>query len=128
MAAVRGEILLMIPLDFLRALSSGPFAMPDTCTIQRYTETVTGDGTSQSWTDLATGVACRVSPLASGASEALGADASLQAVAQWTIRVPALTDVTVRDRIVYGSRTFEVARVGAKSYETDRELICREAT
>lgn len=114
----------MIPVDFLRSLSNQ--FLPDVCTISRYTETSTGDGTTQTWADVATGVACRVSPLASGASEALGADASLQAVAQWTIWLAAGTDVTVRDRIVFGSRTFEVARVGARSYEVIRECICRE--
>ena len=114
----------MIPLDFLRSLSNQ--FLPDTCSFQRYTETSTGDGTTQTWTELATGVACRVSPLASSASEALGADASLQAVAQWTIWLEAETDVTVRDRVIFDSRTFEVARVGARSYEVSRELICRE--
>lgn len=114
----------MIPLDFLRSLSNE--YLPDTCTIQRYTETVTGDGTTQSWADLAAGVACRVSPLASGTAESLGADASLRAVAQWTVWLPAGQDVTVRDRVIFGSRTFEVARVGARSYEVIRELICRE--
>lgn len=117
---------MAIPLDFLRAVSNT--FLPDLCTIQRYTETVTGDGTSQSWADLSTGVACRVSPLASGTGEALGADQSLQSVAQWTVWLPAGQDVTVRDRIVFGARTFEVARVGARSYETARECICREVT
>lgn len=116
----------MVPVEFLRSLSDQ--FKPDTCSIQRYTETATGDGTSQSWDDHLTGIACRVSPLASGASEALGADASLQAVAQWTVWVPAGTDVTVRDRVIFGSRVFEVARVGARSYEVSRELICREIT
>lgn len=113
-----------LPIAALRTLSDQ--FLPDTCTIQRGTDTSSGDGTSTSWSDLATGVACRVSPLASSASEALGADQSLQAVAQWTIWLPAGTDVTVRDRIVYSGRTFEVARVGARSYEVSRELICRE--
>lgn len=114
----------MVPVDFLRSLSNQ--YLPDVCSVQRYTETITGDGTSTIWADHLTGVACRVSPLASSASEALGADQSLQAVAQWTIWVPAGTDVTVRDRVIYDSRTFEVARVGARSYEVSRELICRE--
>lgn len=115
---------MIVPVDYLRSLSNQ--FLPDTCTVQRYTETSTGDGTSQSWTDHLTGVACRVSPLASGAAEALGADASLRAVAQWTVWLPAGTDVTVRDRIVYQTRVFEVARVGARSYEAIRECICRE--
>jgi len=116
----------MVPVEFLRSLSNQ--FLPDTCTIQRYTESSTGDGTTQAWSDLATGVSCRVSPLAAGASESLGADASLQAVAQWTVWLPAGQDVTVKDRVIYGSRTFEVARVGARSYEVSRELICREVT
>lgn len=115
---------MIVPVDFLRALSNQ--FLPDLCSIQRYVETSTGDGTTQTWSDLATGVDCRVSPLASGAGEALGADASLQAVAQWTIWLQAGQDVTVKDRIVYGTRVFEVARVGARSYETVRECICRE--
>jgi hypothetical protein len=98
----------MVPVDFLRSLSNQ--FLPDTATIQRYTETVSGDGTSQSWSDVATGVACRVSPLASGANEILGADQAL------------------KDRIVVGTRTFEVNRVGERSYETVRECICREVT
>ena len=117
---------MTIPLDGLRAIASGSFALPDSCSLRRGTETYTGDGTTTVWADLATGVPCRVSPLASGASESLGADQSLQAVAQWTIWIPAGTDVTVKDRVVYGARTFEVARTGARSYEVARELICRE--
>jgi head-tail adaptor len=113
-----------LPLAYLRSVQNS--FLPDVCTIQRVTETSTGDGVSSSWATHLAGVACRVSPLAASASEALGADSSLQAVAQWTVWLPALTDVTVKDRIVYGSRTFEIARVGARSYETVRECICRE--
>jgi head-tail adaptor len=115
----------VVPVDFLRALSDQ--YLPDTCTIQRATETSTGDGTSVVWADVAT-VACRVSPLASGATEALGADQSMQAVSQWTVWLPAGTDVTVKDRLVVGSRTFEISRVGERSYEVSRECICREIT
>lgn len=113
-----------LPLAALRTLQEQ--FLPDTCTVSRGTETVTGDGTAVTWAAVATGVPCRVSPLASGSTESLGADASLQAVAQWTVWLPALQDVTVKDRIVYGARTFEAARIGARSYETARELICRE--
>lgn len=116
----------MIPVDFLRSLSDQ--FLPDVCSIQRGTDTVSGDGTSTAWADVATGVACRVSPLASGANEALGAGQAIQAVAQWTIWLPAGTAVTVKDRIIVGSRTFEVSRVGARSYEVSRECICREIT
>jgi hypothetical protein len=106
-------VTMPLPIDMLRTLQ-GQFQR-DTCSVSRGTETVTGDGTAVTWAAIATGVPCRVSP-----------DASLQSVAQWTIWLPALQDVTVKDRIVFGARTFEIARVGARSYETVRELICRE--
>lgn len=115
---------MAVPLDFLRAVSEQ--FLPDTCSVQRATESSSGEGTTQTWSNHLTGVACRVSPLEASASEALGADASLQAVAQWTVWLPYGTDVTVKDRVIYGTRTFEVARVGARSYEAIRELICRE--
>lgn len=115
----------MIPLDFLRSLSEQ--FLPDTCSVMRNTPTQSGDGASESWASVAT-VACRVSPLASGSTENVGADESIRAVNQWTIWLPYGTDVTVADRIGYGSRTFEIGRVGTRSYETVRELICRELT
>lgn len=115
---------ITLPIAGLRALSEQ--FLPDSCTVQRYTETSTGDGTSQSWSSVATGVACRLSPLASSAQEALGGNDAMTAISQWTVWVPAGTDVTVKDRIVVGSRTFEVNRVGARSYEVIRECLCRE--
>lgn len=120
--------MLDLPLDFLRDLQAQ--FLPDSCSILRGTETSTGDGSSMDWNTpgvIAT-VACRVSPLAASANESMGAAGGLQAVAQWTVWLPAQTDVTVEDRIVYGARTFEIARVGARSFETARELICREIT
>ena len=117
---------MTVPVDYLRSLSNQ--FLPDTCTISRVTETPSGDGTSSSWSNVATGVACRVSPLASGANENLSADQSIAAVSQWTIWLPAGQDVTVKDRIVVQSRVFEVARVGNRSYEVIRECLCREIT
>lgn len=114
----------MVPVDFLRSLSNQ--YLPDTCSISRNTPTQSGDGQADNWSNVATGVACRVSPLASSAQEQLGGAEAITAVSQWTIWLSAGTDVTVRDRIVVGSRTFEVNRVGARSYEVVREVLCRE--
>ncbi len=114
-----------IPLDGLRTLSEQ--FLPDSCSISRSTRAVTEDGTSDTWATIAT-VSCRVSPLASGTNEALGGAEQISAIAQWTVWLPAGTDISVKDRIVYGSRTFEVARVGARSYEVIREVLCREVT
>lgn len=118
--------MTMVPVDFLRSLSDQ--FLPDLCTIQRATDTASGDGTSQSWATLASGVACRVSARGRSASEAVGGAQAIRAATEWTIWLPAATDVTVRDRIVVGSRTFEVQRVDAKSYETSRAALCTELT
>lgn len=115
----------MVPLDFLRSLSEQ--FLPDTCSVLRATATQSGDGASESWAAVST-VSCRVSPLASGSNETTGADESIRAVNQWAVWLPAGTDVTVADRIGYGSRTFEIGRVGARSFETVRECVCRELT
>lgn len=117
---------LRLPLAGLRDLVEG--TLPETCTIQRYTETVTGDGTQQSWADLATAVPCRVSPTGRLSGETLGPADSIQAVGRWSISLLTGQDVTVRDRIVVGARTFEVADVVARSYEVVRVALCREIT
>lgn len=117
---------MTIPLAYLRGIQNA--YLPDVCVIQRATETTTGDGTSVTWADFATGVACRVSPIESGANEQVGGGGAIAAINQWVIRVPALQDVTVKDRVAFGSRSFEIVRVDARSFETVRDLICREIT
>jgi hypothetical protein len=54
--------------------------------------------------------------------------AQARAVGEWRILLPAFTDVTVRDRLVVGSRTFEVERVEGESNETVRACTCSEVT
>jgi hypothetical protein len=102
--------------------------LPDTATVRRATVTSGSGGVVLTWADYLTGVACRVSPLANQATEALGGTAGTTAVASWAITLPAGTDVTVKDRIVVNARTFEVARAGGRSYEVARRLVCREVT
>lgn len=114
----------MVPTQFLRGIAES--FMPESAAIQRPTETSSGDGTSASWSTIAT-VSARLSPMG-GASERLGADASLQAVAAWRIAVPVGTDVTVKDRIVINGRTFEVARSGDRSYAAEIVVIATEIT
>lgn len=113
----------MIPLDFLRDIT-GQFRL-STATIQRYTETVSGDGTTQAWATLAT-VSCRVSRIGQGGSEGLGASGGTQAVGQRRIKLPAETDVTPKDRIVVDGVTYEVLDVPKIDFETERTAICRE--
>lgn len=113
----------MIPTGFLQDLA-GQFR-PETATIQRGTDTVSGDGTSTSWATVAT-VSARLSPVGGAGSEGLGADQSIQAVADWRISLPVGTDVTARDRIVISGRTFEVSSVGARSYGAELHAYAKE--
>lgn len=112
----------MIPLDGLRNIA-GQFR-PETAQTGRATDTSTGDGTSSSWATIAT-VSARLSP-SGGANEGLGADQSMQSVSAWRISLPVGTDVTARDRIVIGARTFEVNGVGERSYGVELHAHCQE--
>jgi hypothetical protein len=123
-------------LDYLRTVAAA--FLPDTAAIARYTETSTSDGVVQSWVTVATGVACRVSPLGISAAERAGMAADgggvLRAISEWVVWLPALTDITERDRItVTGAdrtdgRTFEVTRIGQRTYESVREARCSLVT
>jgi head-tail adaptor len=115
-----------LPLDWLRSLQNG--FLPDVCAVSRYVETNTADGVVQDWQTVASGLPCRISSRTSAASEGAGGAAQTRAVSDWLIWLPALTDVTVRDRLVVGARTFEVARVVGESYETARACSCSEVT
>lgn len=117
---------MSVPLGGLRALSSA--FLTDTCSISRYVETNTADGITASWSDIALDVPCAVTPLGTGGGEQLEAGAQIAAVNRWTVSLPALTDVTVRDRLATGGRTFEVERVDARTFEVRRDCICREIT
>lgn len=111
-----------LPLDSLRATAER--FLPDTASIQRATVVSTGDGQATEWATVAT-VACRVSPLGNAAREALVAG-GIQADAQYVVTVPVGTDVTSADRLVVGSRTFEVVEPSERSYAVSLRLICRE--
>lgn len=117
----------MIPLDFLRGLSDQ--YRPEAWSVQRATETAAGDGTTQSWSTIASGASgCRISTRSESGDEQLGGDQSIQAAGRRIVWLPPLTDVTPRDRIVSGGRTFEVQDVQARSYEAERACVCREIT
>jgi hypothetical protein len=118
-----------LPMDWLREVAEA--FLPDTLAVARYTETSTSDGITEDWLTVALGVPCRVSPRAATALEGLGPSGDLnRALSHWFIVVPFGTDVTVRDRVtVTGAdrvdgRTFEILRIGERSYEASRELIC----
>lgn len=116
---------IALPLDFLRSVSEA--FLPQTCSVSRYTETNTPDGVEEAWATVATGIRCRVSPRAATAAENVGSSGSLSlAVSDWVVWLPYATDVTARDRLIVDApdgRTFEVSRVGERSYEVARECL-----
>lgn len=112
-------------LGWLRGLSDA--FLPDVCDVLRYTETSGPDGVNQSWSTIASGVPCRVSPVRrTGQESAPGGQ--LLALSDWTVWLPALTDVTVKDRVTALGMTFEVQRVDARSYEVIRAVRCALVT
>lgn len=114
---------ISLPMPYLRSVAEA--FMPDLADVARYVETSTSDGISQAWTTIATGLACSIWPSGAAAAEGLGAATGLRAISTWTVRLPALTDVTVRDRIIVGDgRVFEIQRVDARTYEAARDCIC----
>jgi head-tail adaptor len=117
---------IKLPMDWLRGLADA--FLPDLADVSRYTETNTADGPTQDWQTVATGIPCRISPAGIAANEQVEASAQIVAANRWTVWLPAETDLTVLDRIVSNGRTFEVQRVTARSYETTREIVCRELT
>lgn len=93
---------------------------PDTCTIQRNTPTSDGAaGSIDSWSDLATNVSCRVTPVSKlrAGSESLIA-AKLTSIEPRIIMLPPNQDLQVADRVIYSGKTYEVKSVDESvSYE-----------
>lgn len=100
----------------------------ETCTIQRPTETSGPDGISQSWATVATGVRCSLQARDLAPNEQVTPRGGVGLATTWRIRVPAGQDVAPQDRILIGSRTFEVQGVVAKTFEVRRAVLCVETT
>lgn len=115
-----------LPLDWLRSLQDG--FLPETCDVLRYVETNGPDGPTQDWQTVGSGLPCRISSRSTSATETVGGSGQMRAVGDWRIWLQAFADVTVKDRVVVGSRVFEVDRVEGESYETARALSATEVT
>lgn len=101
--------------------------LPETATISRNTPSADGyGGYTDSWATSST-VAARISERGLTPAEREIAD-QVQAPVTYTIRVPHGTDVDEKDRIVIGTRTFEVAGVLRISEEVDIIAVCTETT
>lgn len=102
----------------------------DTCTIERATQASDGQGgQTDTWTNLATGVPCRIRR-PNGGQETEIANRLTSAVS-WVLVLTYSQDVTLRDRILVTSqapnRRFEVAAVLARdSVQVDCPVLCEE--
>lgn len=111
-------------LTAMRAVQSD--TLPDTAVISRNTPTSDGmGGWTDAWAAIGT-VDCRVSP-AGGGAESLMAERITDTDA-WNITLPYNTDVTAKDRVAIGSRTFEVVTALPKSWETARRVVATEVS
>lgn len=110
-------------LASLRTLSNR--ALPDTCVIQRVTQTADGSGgQTDAWATAST-VACRVSPLGQqNPSEAVIAE-RIQGAVPFTVTLPSDVDITERDRIAVNGQTLQVRGVIApRSWQTSVKAVC----
>lgn len=100
------------------------------CDIVRETRTDTDEG---GWTTVetvvATAVPCSYAPLGAGGGDERIIAERMAAVADTVINLPVGTDVTPRDRVVIGARTFEVKDVmDDRSQPTHLRVYAQEIT
>jgi hypothetical protein len=87
------------------------------------------EGGAVTWSTIATGVPCMVTPTASG-TEATSGSGDLVHISGWSVWLPAMTDVAEHDRITVtytesgAVRTFEVEGADVESHEVTREAVC----
>ncbi|MEO6467498.1 MAG: head-tail adaptor protein [Acidimicrobiia bacterium] len=93
-------------------------SLPDLADISRSTPTSDGrGGTSLVWATVAS-VPCRIAPAATFGGSEQPVNDVVAGVQRWSITLPAGTNVTGRDRVLVGARTFEVVEVrSTRSYE-----------
>lgn len=91
--------------------------LPDTCTIQTATEAPDAIGqVTRTWSNTATGVACRLVP---NRIQERDAGARVTVVGDWVLTVAHDRAVAQGQRVVVGTRTFDVVSVNtAESWET----------
>lgn len=100
-------------------------SLPDTAQVQRRTLTPdNAGGHVETWSTLVT-VPCRIAPAGRSPDERVIAE-RLTTTTLFTVTLPAFSDVRANDRLVVGSRTFDVLGVLASSNELSRRALCEE--
>lgn len=85
-------------------------SLPDTATVARATTVSDGaGGRTETWATVAT-TRCRVAPGGNLPAERIVAD-RVKSTVVWSVTLPATVDVRATDRVLVGTRTFEVIGV-----------------
>jgi head-tail adaptor len=124
-SATEGNRLLSAQ-DFIDLRATAAETLTETALVKRPTlVSDSAGGYTETAAPTAVTVACRVAPSRSPAELALAERVS--AVQGWMVTVPYATDVRATDRLIVGTRTFEVIGIlGAETYETARRCVCVE--
>lgn len=97
-------------------------ALPDSFEIHRNTRTSDGSGgMTSSWASVAT-VSGRLSPPFGPAGDEKAEAGKTRATRRYVLTLPDSTDLRTTDRVVFGSRTFEVVGVTRRSWELSRRV------
>ena len=98
--------------------------LPDTCTIQtKSTSAGAMGGISETFASTYTNVACRLDPKGGGEGVV---NFTIEGNTVWMLNIPYNQAITVADRVIHSSKTYEVKRVvDTNSYVTIRraELV-----
>ncbi len=115
-------------LEAMRETVEG--SLPDTCTIKRKAVTDDGQGgQTEAWSDLATGVACRLSPLSSQIDNEGEVEDRVATTKFRLVTLPASQDIKVEDRVIVGGQTLEVRGLrDPRSWQLSRRVECLEVT
>lgn len=119
--------MLLSTAEIASMRATQALAWPDTCTISRATVASDGmGGQTETWSTVAT-VACRLGVSGTRPNEGETGD-QLRTSADFVFTMEQGTDVRNGDRIGFGSRTFEVTKAQAHSWETALRVVVVEVT
>lgn len=100
----------------------------ETCVITRATNVSDGQGGSTAtWAAVGTAL-CTLSPLNRTSGDGFTVADQIKEVADYVVTLPAETDVTTKDRLTIGARTYEVSAVKEpRTYEIVRRVEAKIA-
>lgn len=103
--------MLLTDADLAYMQATQMEAMPGTVIIQRYSAIDNGMGGAwEGWNAVGT-VIGRIYPKSVSLGREAATGAQMTSLTQWYATLPTGTDVTAKDRLLYGSRTWEVTSV-----------------